>query len=103
MSDYLYNPSEYMSSKIEYDYGSIAIDILNRAYNLETLDNITMSEVIKKDLRDIDNNIKSYIGEIPIQRLEYIMRSALTKSSSNIREKKKIKRMVRKRYNFNRG
>ena len=103
MSDYLYNPSEYMSSKIEYDYGSIAIDILNRAYNLETLDNITMSEVIKKDLRDIDNNIKAYIGEIPIQRLEYIMRSALTKSSSNIREKKKIKRMVRKRYNFNRG
>jgi len=103
ISNYLYNPSENTSSKIEYDYGSIAIDIINRAYNLETLDNITMSDTIKKDLREIDNNIKAYMGEMPISRLQYNMRSALTKSSSNLREKKKIKRMVRKRYNYNRG
>jgi hypothetical protein len=62
-----------------------------------------MSDNIKKDLREIDNNIKAYMGEMPISRLQYNMRSALTKSSANLREKKKIKRMVRKRYNYNRG
>ncbi len=103
IEDYLYNPSEHISSKIEYDYGSLAIDIINRAFSLEMLNDITMSDNIKKDLREIDNNIKAYMGEMPISRLQYNMRSALTKSSANLREKKKIKRMVRKRYNYNRG